>query len=562
MYSLSLTQRMLLVVAVALTPAVGILIANVLTLNDEKSAELHVEALKTAELAALEMERILSGTESVLKVVASAPVVARGDGPECSRFLAKVVKALPFVLSIAITDREGTVWCRPGLEGTSLHISDRPYFREALLTSERVTGVFTLDRLSGRNVLPLALRYEDMGGAAVGVLAAYISLDWLQKTIEERSYTPGSSLTIADRDGRILVRTPAPEKFVGTVIPEGFQRLVNASAPGTEELMSQDGTLRVIGYFPVLSVPKGIYVSAGIASDLAFAPLRRMNAFAATISLLGMISASLLAAYTSRAFILQPFKRLIDTIDAQRAGRTDARASITADKGEIGRIGAALDTFMDELADARAARRKAENSTQMLVAELNHRTKNLLAMVQAIARQTFANVESKAAVATFSGRLMAIASTNSLLGAEKWHAALIEQIVEAAVAPFQDPNVDAFDVLGPSLEVSGDAALAFSMALHELCTNAAKYGALSTDTGRVSITWKVEGDQFSLVWAERNGPPVTKPSRSGFGSKVIKDVLEQKIEGEVELKFASEGLVCKVSAPLASIAAAEADARA
>ncbi len=106
MYSLSLTQRMLLVVAVALTPAVGILIANVLTLNDTKSADLHVEALKTAELAALEMERILSGTESVLKVVMSAPVVASGDGPECSRFLAKVVEALPFVQSLAITDRE------------------------------------------------------------------------------------------------------------------------------------------------------------------------------------------------------------------------------------------------------------------------------------------------------------------------------------------------------------------------------------------------------------------------------------------------------------------------
>jgi two-component sensor histidine kinase len=550
----SLAQRIFLVTALALAPAVAIVIYNAVTLRDSRTAELHTEALRSAELAALELERIISGTDSIMTVMANSPVVARRDREECSAFLERIVTALPFLSSISIIGPDGTVWCMPERPDTALYVGDRPYFIEAVQTEDRVTGVYTIGRLTDRRVLPIARRYTDQDGVLQGVVAGYIDLDWLQAAIEERTYTAGSSLTIADRDGRILARTPSPEEFVGTVIPDPFQRLVNAPAPGTEELVSQDGTRRYIGYYPVAAVPSGIYVSAGVSSDEAFAPLRQLALTGILISVIGMAAAFALAAYTSRVFIVHPFERLIETVDAWRKGEVQARSRMTDDDGEIGRFGSALDSFMDELLAARAARLEAEGERRLLAAELNHRIKNLLTLIQAVARQTFANVSAKDAVTTFTKRLQSMAAANDLLLEDQWQAAPLGKVVETSIAPFRDSKNDAFKVHGPHIPVSSGAALSIGMALHELCTNAAKYGALSVQTGIVTITWTVGAsdgeDLFMLVWAEHGGPVVTQPKRTGFGSMVIKQVLEQKISGQVELEFSAEGLVCRITAPV------------
>lgn len=547
-----------MIAALALFPAFIIVISNAVSLRESRTVEIHAEARKAAELASLEIERILDGTESVLAVIVAAPVVARRDRTGCIEFIERILDSLPYLASIALLEPDGSVWCTPNRGPGEVQLGDRPYFQDAITTTERITGVFTVGRRTGRNLLPVALRHDTGAGEVAGVATAYIDLDWLQSTLEQRSFARGSSLTIADRDGRILARQPEPERFVGTLIPEAFQRLVNGAEPGTEEIVSQDGTRRVIGYFPVNATPTGIYVSSGLAVETALAPVRRLAVVGVSISIVGMLVAVSIAAYTSQVFIVRPFERLIRTIDAWRKGETSVRSGMSDQQGEIARLGAALDAFMDELLESRAARVKAEEQRKMLAQELNHRIKNLLALIQAVARQTFADTAAREAVNTFGARLRAIADANNLLLQDGWQAATMPSLVETCTAPFRDGRPGQFAINGPDQLLSSGAALAFGMALHELCTNAAKYGALSVDTGQVLISWSVHAggdDRFALTWAEKGGPPVTTPTRTGFGSKVIRQVLEQQIRGRVNVTYAATGVVCTITAPVSALSA-------
>jgi len=194
-------------------------------------------------------------------------------------------------------------------------------------------------------------------------------------------------------------------------------------------------------------------------------------------------------------------------------------------------------------------RKRLERQQQILVAELNHRVKNTLAIVQSIAHQTFRKGSPPGdAISGFEGRLSALAAAHNLLTAQNWEAASIEAVVGAALAPFCSP--DRCDIDGPEIALPPQTAVSLSLAVHELATNAAKYGALSNSSGRVSIEWRIDSERIELWWRERGGPPVESPTKAGFGTKMIKRTLAAEFRGEVELDFASDGLTCRVVGPL------------
>lgn len=548
----SLALRLLLVTTLALVPAVVILVWNVLFVREVRTAEVHAEARKTAELTYLEMERVLAGAEAVLRVIEAAPVVQSQNADACSVFLRRTIEALPYLASLSIANTEGVAWCLPRGAAPTVSIVDRLYFQDALNSSSLLVGHYTVDRVTGEEVLPIALRLEDDVGTVIGVVSAYPKLAWFQSILEQRSLDPGNSITIADRDGTILARTPQPESFVGTVIPEEFQRLVRAPAPGSEALTSQDGTRRVIGYIPTSFGTADLYVSVGIAYDPAFALVTSIATSGLLIWIAGAFGVALFALHTSRVAIVRPFNRLVATVEAWRKKETSARSGMREADGEIGRLGAALDTFMDELIATRKERQRVEEQRRLLSQELNHRVKNLLTLVQIVARQTFAKLDARQEVQTFSSRLRAIADANDLLLQDDTHAAPIRMIVKNTIAPFGADQGARFTVRGPDLMLSSAWTVALQMALHELCTNASKYGALSTDDGVVTITWSAENSLFELVWDESRGPTVLPPDRTGFGSTVIQQALEQSLNGKVELEFLPSGLVCRITAPLVS----------
>jgi PAS domain S-box-containing protein len=193
-------------------------------------------------------------------------------------------------------------------------------------------------------------------------------------------------------------------------------------------------------------------------------------------------------------------------------------------------------------------RRRAEKRQRLLINELNHRVKNTLATVQSIAAQTLHSAPDLASAReAFEARLIALAGAHDLLTAESWHGARLSDVVASTMAPFETTRQPQISRSGPPVWLSAQRALALSMALHELATNAVKYGALSGLEGHVTIHWTRSADnQITLSWVEQGGPPVTAPKRSGFGTRLLQRSLAHELDGEVAFSFAPEGVRCTI----------------
>jgi len=192
-------------------------------------------------------------------------------------------------------------------------------------------------------------------------------------------------------------------------------------------------------------------------------------------------------------------------------------------------------------------RKRFERQQQMLVGELNHRVKNTLAIVQSLAHQSFEkDPTNRHAVASFEGRLQALAAAHNMLTRKNWESASLADVVTEALAPFCAP--ERCVVEGPMLMPPPSMAVALALATHELATNAAKYGALSNDSGRLSVRWSVDAGVLTFEWREAGGPTVLPVTRVGFGTRLIQRTLAAEMKGKAELKFEPTGLVCRVEA--------------
>ena len=202
--------------------------------------------------------------------------------------------------------------------------------------------------------------------------------------------------------------------------------------------------------------------------------------------------------------------------------------------------------FLKILRD-RTESRAAEEKQGLLINELNHRVKNTLATVQSIAAQTLRSASStEQGRLALDDRLLALSRAHDVLTRESWEGAELSEIVALAVLPYASAGPDRIFVDGPSVRLSPRGALAIAMALQELATNAAKYGALSTALGRLGIHWVRDGDHVSLRWEEREGPPVGPPLRRGFGSRLIERSLSAELGGKAAIEFAPTGVVCTI----------------
>jgi PAS domain S-box-containing protein len=200
-------------------------------------------------------------------------------------------------------------------------------------------------------------------------------------------------------------------------------------------------------------------------------------------------------------------------------------------------------------------RKRAEDHQRLLIAELNHRVKNTLAIVQGVAQQTFRECgDMDEARRAFEGRLAALASAHNVLTRQSWEHAKFTEIVEGALAPFHLPADGRAVVRGEDMRIEPKTAVSLAMAFHELATNAVKYGAWSNETGRVAVEWRVaegeDGPRLQLVWREEGGPPVAPRRRKGFGSRMVERSLAAELGGSVTLVFDRAGIRCEIDAPL------------
>jgi PAS domain S-box-containing protein len=194
-------------------------------------------------------------------------------------------------------------------------------------------------------------------------------------------------------------------------------------------------------------------------------------------------------------------------------------------------------------------RKEREKQVALLMGEVNHRSKNMLALVQAIARQTAATGHADF-IGRFTQRIQALAASQDILVESGWKGVPLRSLVCQQLACFDDRVGRRIHLIGESVNITAGAAQAIGMAIHELATNATKYGALSTENGRVEIAWSRKstnsGPRFALSWKERGGPPVVAPVSRGFGSIVVDSLTSTSLKAEVELEYAASGLVWRL----------------
>jgi PAS domain S-box-containing protein len=247
--------------------------------------------------------------------------------------------------------------------------------------------------------------------------------------------------------------------------------------------------------------------------------------------------AEAMAAHT--AFAVEARYRRADGV--YRTMRTEANPRFGAGGTFLGMTGVNTD-ITDQL--------MAEEHTQFLMRELNHRTKNILAVVQAVARQTARSSAPDAFLETFDARLMGLSASNDLLLRNDWSGVLLDDLVAVQLAHVTGHAGQRLTVGGPPVRVHSQGAQTLGMALHELSTNSLKYGALSGPAGTVSLNWRRrDGTGWEIAWREAVSRPVAPPARKGFGHAVIVEMVRAALGAEVTLEFPPEGLSWRAVVP-------------
>ncbi len=196
-------------------------------------------------------------------------------------------------------------------------------------------------------------------------------------------------------------------------------------------------------------------------------------------------------------------------------------------------------------------RKEREEKEHLLMREINHRAKNMLSVVDAIAHQT-ATRNPEDFIERFSERIQALSANQDLLVRNEWNGVEIEDLVRAQLAHFADLIGSRIAMHGPKLRLNPASAQAIGLALHELATNAGKYGSLSTDAGRVDVSWASDGETLTMSWTECEGPLVSAPTRRGFGTIVMETMAERSVDGKVDLDYAPSGLTWRLTCAAAN----------
>jgi len=344
--------------------------------------------------------------------------------------------------------------------------------------------------------------------------------------------------TLREADELSLVLSNAAKELDARIGAQAHLAAIVSSSPSAVVSLSPDGIIRtwndaatrLFGYTPIDAVGRPVSILAPDDSREALAKLY----------------ADVRSGSTVHADVVRRHKdgRLLDvSVNIapmyDDAGRVVGISSINRDIGE---------------------RKARERHIEFLMRELAHRSKNMLAVVQAIAAQTArASPSMEEFQVRFAHRIAAMARSQDLLVARNWKGAAMGELVRAQLAPFDDETCSRIAIAGPELELKPDAVHSLTLALNELATNAAKYGALSVPEGRVAIAWELRDGavtataRFHMSWRESNGPPVTSPARKGFGHVVISQMVATSLRGEVTLDFAQDGLWWAIEAPSGSV---------
>lgn len=556
---MSLTKRIAGLVALALVPALAVQGYNEYALRTARSEAVRSEAMRAARGIASDLGQFGRSARQVLGILAGVPEIRNQDPKACTAYLMSLLGQVPGAFFFGVTDADGRIVCNTlGSEPGAYSVSDRRYFKDAMRTGSFAVGDYVAGRVTKQPTMQFAQPILGEAGQRFGLILTSIDLAWLAGHLSNAGLPPDATLTVSDRNGAILIRLPDHAEWVGQPLPPAFRKGVSENRGGVVEMPGLRGRMRITG----IAAPRGedldsVTVAVGVAREAAFADIDAATRRGIILILAGALLAFAAALLGGRVFIRRPVQRLLRAVAAWRAGDLAARSGVTG-KGEFGRLGEAFDAMATSLqkheGDLRQELSRShllQEQQTMMLHELNHRVRNTLATVQSLARQSRKGDENNERL---EGRLISLSKTHDLLSRDDWSGASLMAVLENELAPFQD-EADRFGILGPDVELSPRYVLALGMTLHELTTNAAKYGALSTEEGRVEIAWRIVADQsgirrLQMEWRESGGPAVEEPRRHGFGTRLITGGISRELGGSVRLEFAPLGLSCVMDMPL------------
>jgi two-component sensor histidine kinase len=342
--------------------------------------------------------------------------------------------------------------------------------------------------------------------------------------------------TLLDNHRRVIARSRQNDRFTGHMSSKDMAENLRHSTEGVSKSTSLEGVPTMVAY--TRSPQTGWTLVVAIPREELASTVNRSVALGTGIFLLLLVLGIALSLIYSRR-INAEMGRLVS--DAGAIGRGETLPP--ADPGsleEIAAVHAALREASREL-------KTREERQGVMINELNHRVKNTLATVQALARQTFAKTPG-APVEVFTDRLIALSGAHDLLTRTGWREADMAALVEASLGA----HVERVDRSGPEVALAPHTAVGLSMVFHELATNSAKYGALSVPGGRVEVNWKLDPvtDNLLFTWRDVGGPPVTPPTSPGFGTRLIESSIRREQKGQAKFDFRPDGLVFEASLPL------------
>jgi two-component sensor histidine kinase len=491
------------------------------------------------------IDRELQAGTSALLALATSPYLETGNYEAFHRQAQRVAETFPGSV-IGLRNAAGALlavtvvpWGTP-LAATTLDPVLKEADERAIATRSTVVTDLYTGAVTGAKFINIEMPVFQKDGTLVLSLA--LRPDYIGRVIATKSFGPAWVVGVTDKNDRLIARSRDPERFVGRRATDEF--IANTKGAEGGFLGTTLEGVPVLNAY-VRSALSGWRVAAGVPLATLEAPLRRSY-----LVLAGMAAAGLLAsfglAFAYSRYLTGPVAALQELAANGAAGKPVV-PFVTGIK-ELDAVSLALAQAFGEI-----ARREKEQT--VLINELNHRVKNTLANVQAMASLTLKRSASlKDFITSFTMRLSALAGSHDALTEKQWSGASLKVLLLNAAQPFCDQA--RLRMVEADVELSAPMAVPFGMIFHELFTNAAKYGALSNSDGYITVTWSVSHEdgksRLHLIWQEHNGPAIDRPQRKGFGTILIEGVASD-LGGPVDIDYDPRGLVLKMVVPLRTV---------
>jgi two-component sensor histidine kinase len=541
-----LSVRLLLLVLLTAVPVFAVEAYYELQVREQRRAEIGQQVQQMADLVAGQLDRMIEGAQTVLVTLGHFPSIRERNADICNDTLIRLAARFPNLDTIGVAGPDGVVVCNSVPRSPPLNVADRPYFRRAMETRSLAVSDLLAGQLSGRKLLALVQPTLDERGAVETVLILTLDPKAISDLLDRVPLPEDAIVGVLDSEGRRVARVPYEPAAIGEPLPDPglFERL-SGHAQGHLIGRGDDGVLRFYG-FAHSAKAADLIAYVGLAGAPMFAAADRLFQRRVALSAVAFVLAGIAAFWFGSYAVRRPIMKLRTAMQRVAAGDLSVRAGVASGIDEFAELAA---TF-DEMA---RKRRHAEEQQRLLMRELNHRIKNSFAAVRSIAAQTLSHAaDQEEFQRAFDGRLAALSRASTLLTAGNWQVTDLRPLIEAALEPFR--IADNLQLRGPQVTLASEATLTLSLVLHELATNAAKYGAFSVPEGRVEIAWAVHGEaeapRLILDWTERGGPPASEPERRGFGRPLIERSIAYELEGSAELTFSPTGVRCHLEVPL------------